>query len=228
MKFMKISSVQISWKVTLFMAAVLLPLADASAITKTGHRNAVDSVKRWACPKTPRSPIPASSSSPPPRGMSSGRASRRSSPSNSSTIRTSPSAAKASRNYSLRLRPEIPATSGARRCSGPGRRTPAAIEVDIAPKKFQNITVKPNVPERLGGYGMVVDLGPSGRSFVTSFVRTFKPGSHGDPLPADHQRRDRRGRAFPAGSLPQPPGLRLPAYHRCRFRQVVCGAMRTA
>ena len=56
-----------------------------------------------------------------------------------------------------------------------GATSSTRIEVDIAADKFQNVTVKPDVPERLGGYGMVVDLGPSGRSFVTSFVRTFQP-----------------------------------------------------
>ena len=50
------------------------------------------------------------------------------------------------------------------------------INVDLAAKKTQNVTVRPSVPERLGGYALVVDLGKSGRSFVTSFVRTFKPG----------------------------------------------------
>lgn len=48
------------------------------------------------------------------------------------------------------------------------------IDFDIAPKTFQNFTVKPNVPAKLGPYALVVDLGAGGRRFVNSFVRTFK------------------------------------------------------
>ena len=59
-----------------------------------------------------------------------------------------------------------------------GAPTSTGIAVDIGPKKTQTITVKPNVPQRLGGYALVVDLGKAGRSFVTTFVRTFKP----DPM----------------------------------------------
>jgi hypothetical protein len=51
------------------------------------------------------------------------------------------------------------------------------IAVDLKAKGFQNITVSPRVPARLGGYALVVDLGVHGRQFVTSFVRTFKATS---------------------------------------------------
>ncbi len=48
------------------------------------------------------------------------------------------------------------------------------IEVSLSAKGFQDISVSPRVPEKMGGYALVVDLGASGRQFVTSFVRTFK------------------------------------------------------
>ncbi len=49
------------------------------------------------------------------------------------------------------------------------------IAVSLSARGFQDITVSPRVPERMGGYALVVDLGPAGRQFVTSFVRTFRP-----------------------------------------------------
>ncbi len=49
------------------------------------------------------------------------------------------------------------------------------LSVNLAPGGFQDCTVRPAVPARLGAYALVVDLGPHGRRFVTSFVRTFKP-----------------------------------------------------
>jgi hypothetical protein len=45
--------------------------------------------------------------------------------------------------------------------------------VDLAPQGFTNVTVKPAIPARFGAYGLVVDLGPAGRRFLTSCVRTF-------------------------------------------------------
>jgi len=50
--------------------------------------------------------------------------------------------------------------------------TPA--EASVEPGKWQNLTVTPKTPERNGAYALVIDLGPAGRRFVTSFVRTFK------------------------------------------------------
>jgi len=51
---------------------------------------------------------------------------------------------------------------------------PVPVEVDLAPRGFQNITVEPRVPDVFGAWALVVDLGASGRRFVTSFVRTFR------------------------------------------------------
>lgn len=48
------------------------------------------------------------------------------------------------------------------------------IEVDIAPEKWQNITVAPKLPETFGAYAFVVDLGPNGRQFGMTVARTFK------------------------------------------------------
>ena len=48
------------------------------------------------------------------------------------------------------------------------------IDFDMQPGKSQNITVKPNVPLKFGPYALSVDLGNSGRRFITTFVRTFK------------------------------------------------------
>ncbi len=48
------------------------------------------------------------------------------------------------------------------------------INIEIAPGKFQNITVKPTVPEKLGPYALIADIDGIGRRFITSFVRTFK------------------------------------------------------
>lgn len=56
-----------------------------------------------------------------------------------------------------------------------GAATSVGFDVNVAPKKFQNVTVKPAIPAQLGGYGLVVDLGAGGRSFITSVARTFKP-----------------------------------------------------
>jgi len=47
------------------------------------------------------------------------------------------------------------------------------VKVDLKPGQFVSLTVAPNVPERLGAYALVLDLGPVGRRFVTSFIRTF-------------------------------------------------------
>jgi hypothetical protein len=52
-------------------------------------------------------------------------------------------------------------------------RVPLAVE--LQPGEFKNFSVAPSIPERFGAFGLVVDLGASGRYFVTSFVRAFKP-----------------------------------------------------
>ena len=65
----------------------------------------------------------------------------------------------------------------------------AAIAVDIGPQKSQTITVKPNVPEQLGGYALVVDLGKAGRQLRHHLRADLQARSDDDPLPADHLRR---------------------------------------
>jgi hypothetical protein len=57
------------------------------------------------------------------------------------------------------------------------------VRIEIAPNGFQNVTVEPKTPERFGAYALVVDLGKSGRRFITSFVRTFKPSSQSVQFP---------------------------------------------
>jgi len=47
------------------------------------------------------------------------------------------------------------------------------LPVNLAPNKWANYTVAPKVPETLGAYGLVLDLGPAGSRFITAFVRTF-------------------------------------------------------
>ena len=51
------------------------------------------------------------------------------------------------------------------------------LVVNLVPKAFTNAVVKPVVPDTLGGYALVVDLGSGGRRYVTSFVRTFRAES---------------------------------------------------
>ena len=38
---------------------------------------------------------------------------------------------------------------------------------------YADVTVSPHIPARFGGYALVLDLGPAGRQFLTSCVRTF-------------------------------------------------------
>jgi hypothetical protein len=52
---------------------------------------------------------------------------------------------------------------------------PAALVVNVADKGWTNLTVRPRTPETKGGYALVVDLGMHGRTYLTCFVRTFKP-----------------------------------------------------
>ncbi|BDI30485.1 hypothetical protein CCAX7_25360 [Capsulimonas corticalis] len=48
------------------------------------------------------------------------------------------------------------------------------VSVHIAPNGFMDLVVAPKIPARFGGYALVLDLGPMGRQFLTSCVRTFK------------------------------------------------------
>jgi hypothetical protein len=49
------------------------------------------------------------------------------------------------------------------------------IQVDIPAKGSQVVEIRPNLPDTFGAYGFVADLGPSGRRFAASCVRTFAP-----------------------------------------------------
>jgi hypothetical protein len=49
------------------------------------------------------------------------------------------------------------------------------LAVTIAKGGYATYTVKPTLPLRNGAYALVLDLGPLGRRFITSCVRTFKP-----------------------------------------------------
>ncbi|MGI4788741.1 MAG: hypothetical protein ACRYFS_07810 [Janthinobacterium lividum] len=54
-----------------------------------------------------------------------------------------------------------------------GKAVSVPIAVRVAPNGFQDVTVTPSVPARFGGYGLVLDMGPLGRQFITSVVRTY-------------------------------------------------------
>lgn len=56
-----------------------------------------------------------------------------------------------------------------------GARVSVPIAVDMAAGGWQDFELSPEVPERKGGYALVVDLGEHGRRFLTGLVRTFKP-----------------------------------------------------
>ena len=47
------------------------------------------------------------------------------------------------------------------------------VRVQAAGKGFANVTVSPKLPPRNGAYALVMDLGPLGRRFATTCVRTF-------------------------------------------------------
>ena len=49
------------------------------------------------------------------------------------------------------------------------------VKVNISANGFTNIDLQPNIPETLGGYAVVFDLGKYGRRLGTSIVRSFKP-----------------------------------------------------
>lgn len=53
--------------------------------------------------------------------------------------------------------------------------TPLPLVVALPAKGWTNLTLAPPLPETKGGYGLVVDLGPHGRAYLTSLVRTFRP-----------------------------------------------------
>ncbi|MEM6821360.1 MAG: hypothetical protein AAF558_05405 [Verrucomicrobiota bacterium] len=49
------------------------------------------------------------------------------------------------------------------------------IELTLEPKGFQNVVLKPRMPETKGGYGVVIDLGKLGRDFLCGMARVFEP-----------------------------------------------------
>ena len=48
------------------------------------------------------------------------------------------------------------------------------VHLDVAPHGWTNLKLRPTLPEIKGAYALVLDLGPQGRRFVTSLVRTFR------------------------------------------------------
>ncbi|WP_260703695.1 DOMON domain-containing protein [Edaphobacter flagellatus] len=49
------------------------------------------------------------------------------------------------------------------------------FEVNLAPEGFQDVTVRPAVPERFGGYVLIADLTGHGRAFASALVRSIQP-----------------------------------------------------
>jgi len=49
----------------------------------------------------------------------------------------------------------------------------APVAATVPARGYADVTVSPVIPARFGGYALVVDLGPAGRRFLTSCVRTF-------------------------------------------------------
>ena len=56
----------------------------------------------------------------------------------------------------------------------PGEGETLPIQVEAGPKGFVDIVVAPHIPERFGGYALVVEIDGKGARFATSLVRTFK------------------------------------------------------
>jgi hypothetical protein len=54
-----------------------------------------------------------------------------------------------------------------------GTPVPQPVTISLAPNGFQDVTVTPATPARFGGYALVLDLGPLGRQFITSYVRSL-------------------------------------------------------
>lgn len=52
---------------------------------------------------------------------------------------------------------------------------PVTFAVSLPAKGWTNLAIAPPTPETKGGYALVVDLGPRGRDYLTSYVRTFRP-----------------------------------------------------
>ena len=55
-----------------------------------------------------------------------------------------------------------------------GESSSIPVTIQVAAKGTQSLTLAPTIPARFGAYGLVLDLGPQGRRFVVSCVRTFK------------------------------------------------------
>ena len=49
------------------------------------------------------------------------------------------------------------------------------IAVDLQPKGWQDVAVEPAIPDKFGGYAVIVELEGQGRLFGAACVRTFKP-----------------------------------------------------
>jgi hypothetical protein len=49
------------------------------------------------------------------------------------------------------------------------------VALDIPAGGWQNVVLRPEVPERFGGYALVLDLGERGRDFICGLARGFRP-----------------------------------------------------
>ena len=49
------------------------------------------------------------------------------------------------------------------------------VDLRLEPKGWQNVTLKPTIPESKGGYALVLDLGDQGRDFLIGVARSFRP-----------------------------------------------------
>ena len=56
-----------------------------------------------------------------------------------------------------------------------GRVAHTELHLDMQPGAQQTVDVSPRIPETFGGYALVADFGPEGRSLAATLVRTLKP-----------------------------------------------------
>ena len=95
---------------------------------------------------------------------------------------------------------------------------PLPLDVDLKPNGWANLRIEPKIPETKGGYGLVIDLGPLGRQYLTSCVRTFKPQPQRIQFPKQSlEEMPAHSRA--AWNTGHPLGHRVPSHWFPRFAQ---------
>lgn len=57
------------------------------------------------------------------------------------------------------------------------------VKISIPAKGFQNVVVAPHIPERFGGYALIMDMGRYGRHFAAGCIRTFAASPVREPYP---------------------------------------------